>query len=143
MTQILVALVTFGLPALLAFGSSARRQLGLIREEVKTLDELPPGSEAEKTLRDQIDESVARYKFNSQNRSRFWGRIMAVVGITLTYWGAAFIILFRSGTSLADQFYTTEREEAFGTMVAVAAVVVGLILLMIAQVQVQAARRRK
>ncbi|ALX03961.1 hypothetical protein [Aeromicrobium erythreum] len=135
MTQILVALVTFGLPALVAIGSSSRRQLSLIREEVKTLKELPTDSIAAQRMRDQIDEAVRLYMVTSHGKSRFWNRLSLFIGLTLIYWGFAFALLLTADSSIVSDLYRDEREEAFGTVLAIGVTIAGVILIVVTLLQ--------
>ncbi len=92
MVQILVVLVTVAVPALVALGSSARRRLSLIRDEIKTLNALPEGHPGREVLSTLIESSVSDYRAsrgNSAARLRLYVVVpLLSVGYVMSVFGA-------------------------------------------------------
>lgn len=84
MLQLLTAALTVGLPALFVFGSSRRRQLGVIREEAKTLEALAQEPPAARVMREQVLRSTVLY-YVTQSRYGRGRRVAALIVLVIGY----------------------------------------------------------
>ena len=131
MLELVGVVLSVAVPAALAYGSSARRRLSLIREEVKAYDEVPESSAAKKVLYEQINRSVYEYQLYREQSGRTKLMIFVTLLVFISYtlgWIAVTLLL---DMGLGRAFVSDEANRAtYGKVAAVAAFIAAVILTM-------------
>ena len=109
MLQFIGILLSVVVPAAFAYGSSARRRLTLIHEEIKIYKELPDNTAAKKVFEGQITQSADAYQTYRQATSRLRKRYLMLalfmLSVSSAYWGT----LVLTGVSPSKQIWPDEE----------------------------------
>ena len=143
MIELLGVVLSVAIPAALAYGSSSRRRLTILRDEIKVYNEVPDSSSAKKVLYAQINRTADEYQvYRAQaGRMKLVAALMALMSITYLAGFSAFFLLI--DTSLARALIeTADTRHEVGKALAVVAVLSGIILSIVMTV-ISANRRHR